>query len=204
MTSAINLSEIQTLVATFKFPEDVIMDVDKESFVNEPQLFTNYYGWYYAIVKFLKIQSVLEIGVRAGYSMISMLLANKDLIYFGIDNNSNMHGGLVGSYIHAEKLLRLYGNKKSSILIVDSHNIDHISTHLLFDLVHVDGDHTTDGCRQDLALVWGIAKYILVDDIDFCCREGYDVKQVVDEFLSIYKNQSFFLPSFRGHRLIIV
>lgn len=204
MNELVVLNELTSISNNgFRFPVNIILNIDVDMFTTEEELLTNYYGFYYAIVKYLNIQSVLEIGVRAGYSMVAMLLANKNLKYVGIDNDCNLSGGLSGSYKHAEGLLKEYGtNQESSITIKDSHTIEQLVE--TFDLIHVDGDHTTGGCRQDLELVRNNARYLLVDDIDFCSEGEYNVRQAVDEFLSIYKYRSVYIPSHRGHRLIFL
>lgn len=197
------LNELTSISNSFKFPVHVILNIDVDMFTTETELLTNYYGFYYAVIKYLNIQSVLEIGVRAGYSMVAMLCANESLRYTGIDNDSNLSGGLSGCYKHAEELLGEYCiNPESSITIKDSHTIEYLTEN--FDLVHIDGDHTTIGCKQDLELVRNNAKYLIVDDIDFCSKGEHNVRQAVDDFLSTYKYKSIYIPSYRGHRVIFL
>lgn len=139
----------------------------------------SYYRGLYAIAAELAPRSIVEIGVRAGYSAFAMLCACpharaglKDLAcrvtyYLGIEadwdeaRGENTHGGRHGAWRHAERLLAPFD---AQILLAASHNIRRLPA---ADLIYVDGDHSLTGCAADLDLAGeSMPRCILVDDYD--------------------------------------
>lgn len=118
----------------------------------------------------LQPQSLLEIGVRAGYSAFSFLTAAPQARYLGIDNNSDTHGGFTGSLAHARRLLEPFAatvQELSSTAWAQSWGGD--PPH--FDVVHIDGDHSAAGCVADLRWVEHCRPRVIVVD-DFLGIEG--------------------------------
>ncbi len=119
----------------------------------------DYYQWKYAICKAINPKSILEIGVRYGYSAITFLKASENATYFGIDNNSDSYGGSIGSIEWAKKITKDY---KTNFLIADTQSIESLpGTH--YDLIHIDGQQDGDGTYHDLELSLTKGKWILVD-----------------------------------------
>src|SRR5205085_11072909 len=76
-----------------------------------------YYRLKFAIAKVLQPQSILEIGVRYGYSAITFLKACPAGSYFGIDLDVEAFGGCPGALDWARKITQGYDAK---FLIADT------------------------------------------------------------------------------------
>jgi len=121
----------------------------------------------FALARLIRPRSILEIGVRAGYSALAFLTACPEASYVGIDNNGDMHGGFRGALDHARELLAPF---QAVLLEMTSaaygEQLRHDPDQSAFDLVHVDGDHSLAGCLADLRLADRLQpRVILVDDV---------------------------------------
>lgn len=140
-----------------------------------PDCWRRCYESKYAIAQLLRPASILEFGVRAGYSAFAFLSACPQARYVGIDNNSDTHGGFSGAIEHAKSILTGF-----DVTILEQSSSDYLQSILAggdnhlpeqsgrwpeFELVHVDGDHSMQGCLEDLhAAVHFRPRAILVDD----------------------------------------
>jgi Methyltransferase domain/Glycosyltransferase family 9 (heptosyltransferase) len=122
------------------------------------------YSTLFRVVRDLQPKSIVEIGVRAGYSAWTMLRACPQASVYGIDFDGDERevdasGGFKGACRYAMRLLK---DEKFELLIADSHTLDKVPE---CDLLYVDGDHSSSGAYQDLLLAEkSNAKIILVDD----------------------------------------
>lgn len=147
----------------------------------------NYYEWYYSIARTCQPKSILEIGVRFGYSMCFMALALDSVYLEGWDIESYT----AGSNTIAENNVRSLGYE-AKILNKNSQDVKDLDRD--YDLVHVDGDHSCAGTLHDMNLVWRHCKCMVVDDYYVP-----DVKKAVDEFLAFNKmGEVAFIDSARG------
>lgn len=151
----------------------------------------------HALAALLKPYNILEIGVRAGYSAFSFLTVCPYARYLGVDNNSNTHGGFCGSIEHARLILQPFD---VTILELPSGELaKHFEGYELppaFDLVHVDGDHSMDGCYADLLLALQChPRAILVDDY----AAIPEVKKACDQFFGDNSEQFHQLKITDGH-----
>lgn len=156
-------------------------------------------AYFPALTRFIRdrgIISVVEIGVRTGYSMAAMLRGNPNLTYLGIDDDLGTWGGKVQGLTHAEVLRQRYAKGDARFLKMNSHKLTELPQH--YDLAYIDGDHTTKGCLQDLALVTPFVTLILVDDYDYLSS----VRQAVDTFCAQEGHPMTYLPTFRGWAVI--
>lgn len=135
----------------------------------------SYYQSKYEIAKEFQPESILEIGVRAGYCAYAMLAACPDAKYLGIDADEGTHGGKKEYYKHAEDALREFD---AEIIIENSQQLDKFPEG--FDLIHIDGDHSYDGCMNDIIKAVGsnFGKVIVVDDYHYIG----DVQDACDAF----------------------
>jgi predicted O-methyltransferase YrrM len=126
----------------------------------DSDLVKNYYMLKYNIVKELKPSSILEIGVRFGYSAYAFLSACPGAQYIGIDNDLGEHGGISKLYpFLAKNVLSCFddvtlikADTQKEIIKIDA------------DFIHVDGDHSEQGCYNDLINFENRCNYMLVDD----------------------------------------
>lgn len=130
------------------------------------------------LVMRMKPRSICEIGVRAGYSAFALLTVVPKARFLGIDIGVKAHGPAEPLRAHALELTKDFPHV--TMMYADSHTIDVLTPPV--DLFHIDGDHSKDGCYQDLELALRSgARWALLDDathpglkgvraaiIDFC------------------------------------
>lgn len=157
----------------------------------------NYYEWYYTIANTLQPTTILEIGVRFGYSLYSMMCGAKETInrVVGMDNNSYIYDSTEYAKYHCN----LIKENVVDIKNVDSQSIQQLDE--FFDLVHIDGDHSRNGKLHDLELIKHNCRYCIIDDYD----SMEIVRDVVNEF--IYNNSdmikdSLYINSCRGTMIL--
>ena len=114
----------------------------------------------WAISKALAPDSILEIGVRYGYSAFAFLGATPGCWYLGLDNDGDESGGVRGSLKWAASKLRNYA--KASVLKTDTQKLDKLPGDV-WDLIHVDGKQTGASTNHDMSLALNQARYILID-----------------------------------------
>lgn len=127
-----------------------------------------YYPGYAAIASIVKPSSILEVGVKLGYSLISMFKGYPHVeSIVGIDNESYV----AGSVSKAIQNIRSSGFSKSlEIHNSSSHGFVEKLRGRRFSLVHIDGDHTFHGAFQDICEYWDAvldAGIMIVDDSNF-------------------------------------
>jgi hypothetical protein len=130
----------------------------------------DYYATKAAIAAWLQPDSVVEIGVRAGYSALAFYLGHPYSWYQGYDADRGDWGGLKGYCRFAEESLgqlpRLY---RWEIEIADSQRLAALREPVGgIDMAHVDGDHGWAGAVHDITLCLNAgARYVVLDDYAF-------------------------------------
>jgi len=156
-----------------------------------------YYNLKYLICKCISPKSILEIGVRYGYSAISFLTASPKAKYLGIDNNSEVSGGERDALYFAKDILKDYD---ATILLGDSQKMDRFPGGI-YDIIHVDGQQDGDGTFRDLELSIKQGGWIWVDGY-FWTKENL---LATTYFLDKYKDFidfSISIPGYAGEMLI--
>lgn len=109
---------------------------------------------------------IIEIGVRCGYSALDFLSACPEATYYGFDNNAGAHGGTDDLSYHEWAVGLLEGYNATIHPDVDTQKIDELP--VKGDFVHVDGDHSYEGCMHDIKLARKAgAEWILVHDYNY-------------------------------------
>jgi predicted O-methyltransferase YrrM len=158
-----------------------------------------YYKLKAAIAAVLQPKSILEIGVRYGYSAAAFLHGCPTALYRGIDNNSSSFGGHPGAIDWARTILN---GKSVELLVADSQTLNSFPGGV-YDLIHIDGQQDGDGTYHDLELAVRQGSTILVDGYLWTATNF----QAVNEFLFRYKDAlEFFgvIPAYAGELLIVV
>ncbi len=154
----------------------------------------------YLIASELRPCSVVEIGVRAGYSGWALCLgAGTTPSYYGIDSLGGLHGGTTDkrAWAHAKGIVSLVAHGVT-MLQASSHDVKALGP---ADLYHVDGDHSVEGALADVELCWAARSdrsTILVDDYDWEPM----VRDAVVKFLQKTDCRWTYRPSLRGELLI--
>lgn len=139
--------------------------------------------YYPMLTKFIRdqhIQSVVEIGVRSGYSMAAMMRGNPQLTYLGIDLDQPVRDFMDGAAEHAEALRQKYSRGDSGFLLADSSRLSALPRR--FDLAYIDGNHTEEACFHDLELCASYCDRLLADDYGVIPA----VRQAIQRFCRTY------------------
>lgn len=132
------------------------------------------------VARQIRPRVIAEIGVRAGYSALAMLLAAPDALYIGVERNFGDYGGVRGLTERAVPSVLagfLHCVRYQDSRDLTSFRVDDVNTPV--DLFHIDGDHSWDGAFSDLSLAFTVSRWILVDDYDFI----KPVQAAVDHFI---------------------
>ncbi|MFM2431857.1 MAG: hypothetical protein RLZZ511_3070 [Cyanobacteriota bacterium] len=119
----------------------------------------DYYRLKAAIAQVLQPRTILEIGVRYGYSGHAFLAACPSASYLGIDLDSDISGGVKGAITWAKAILHPFN---AEFLIADTQTLSAFPG-ATYDFIHVDGQQDGDSSFHDLNLALQQGRYILVD-----------------------------------------
>ena len=159
----------------------------------------DYYKLKWAIAHILKPASILEIGVRFGYSAAAFLEGHPIAHYVGIDLDSDSYGGVEGAIHWAEKITEPF---KAEFIVADTQKMERFPGGF-YDLIHVDGQQDGDGSFHDLELAIQQSRYVLVDGY-FWTRQNF---LAISDFLLRYADLMDWygvVPGYAGELLIKV
>lgn len=141
-------------------------------------------------------KSIFEIGVRGGYSAYALIIGSGAKSYIGCDVDDRKHYG--GPWLWwAEKVLKELHKTHGvdwELLFKDSQAMTELPG--TFDLIHVDGDHTFEGCLHDMELCWPAVNpggVMVVDDSTYLpgpIRAVHDFTAKVEGAERVYLEQS--------------
>ena len=157
----------------------------------------SYYRMKWAIARALQPRSILEIGVRYGYSAAAFLDACPHAGYLGIDIDSDEFGGTKGAIEWARKITESYSAK---FLVADSQKLSELPGDR-YDLIHVDGQQDGDGSFHDLQLAIRQGGFVLADGFFWTPENFY----AISEFLKAHRDLIDYylvIPGYAGELLI--
>jgi len=188
----------------YKFDDTIICPTDISATPQRIAQYRDYYRVKYAIAKAIQPKTIIEIGVRAGYSAWAFLTACPKATYYGFDAENGNHGGNGGPYSWwAQRILSERGFRFKVFAPYDTQC--HGKLPKSADFYHVDGDHTTDGVYHDMKICFDdmdVGSYMLIDDYNYV--EAAAVRVGVDRWLDKhhhYVSWSHY-PSLRGEVLV--
>ena len=157
----------------------------------------SYYRTMWAIARALQPASILEVGVRYGYSAAAFLDGCASAHYLGIGLHSEEFGGAKGAIDWAR---RITANYSAQFIVADSRKIASFPGGT-YDLVHVDGQQDGDGSFHHLELAIHQGRIVLADGF-FGQQQNF---QAISAFLFRYRDLiEYFLviPGYAGELLI--
>ncbi len=175
----------------FASPEDPLRHLFDE--------WVEYYRSKFAICRAIAPRSILEIGVRYGYSAITFLEASPGAEYLGLDLDSGEYGGNRGAIEWAR---RITSDHRARVEIADTQSLASLPGDG-YDLVHVDGQQDGDGTYHDLELALEKARWILVDGI-FWSRSNLEASTAFLEKYHSLVEYAVMLPGYAGDLVIRV
>src|SRR5205814_10569899 len=108
-------------------PEDPLRDRFEE--------WVPYYRLKWAIARYLRPASILEIGVRFGYSAAAFLHGSPKARYLGVDLDTDDFGGVKGAIEWARKIVAPF---QAELSVADSDKMERFPGET-YDLAHADG-----------------------------------------------------------------
>lgn len=163
---------------------------------------TEFYDEYrtkYAIAVLIKPRSILEIGVRFGYSAYAFLSAGDVDVYIGLDFDEPSWGSYAGIPREwAQEQLRVAF--PSVDIMTYKINTQTDASQLgedKFELVHIDADHSYHGALNDMQKFWPFTGRVMVVD-DFI-----EVQDAVKTFMSTQSGVMLNVTSLRSSALIV-
>jgi len=184
----------------FNFREEIFCPDENDSNKAKFEDFKKYYQIKYNIIQRFNPKTMVEIGVRTGYSAHTFLSAVPGMKYIGLDANNNTHGGQNGPWTWwAEKILS-EAEFNFEIIETDTQNMMEVPA---ADFYHIDGDHTVAGVMHDLDICFSSRNpngVLLIDDYDYID----DVREGVDGWIAVHDNQITweYVDSLRGEIII--
>lgn len=159
----------------------------------------DYYKLKWAIANVLKPASILEIGVRFGYSAAAFLHGHPAAHYVGIDLDIDCYGGTKGAINWAKEITQEFATK---FIVADTQEMERFPGDI-YDLIHIDGQQDGDGSFHDLELAIKQGRYVLLDGY-LWTRQNF---LAASEFLFRYADLLDFygvIPGYAGELLIKV
>ncbi len=157
----------------------------------------SYYRLKYAISKAIEPKSILETGVRFGYSAITFLEASPDASYIGIDIDCESYGGEKGAVDWAKKIMKKYD---AEFIIADSTKMTSFPG-VFYDLIHVDAQQDGDGTFGDLRKALEKGRYILVDGYFWSKPNMLSSAHFLDKYKEFIE-YALIIPGYAGELLI--
>ncbi len=156
---------------------------------------TRYYQFYAGIAALTRPKRILEVGVRLGYSLVSMLRGfDKIERIVAVDNES----GVKDSQHGAKSNIRSTGYEGELVMFKD--DAENFATLVpeFFDLIHLDADHADTATGRDVVRAWtrlDSGGILIVDD-----TKSEEVRRGVEWGRRQLKHLEweFYFPTFTG------
>lgn len=159
----------------------------------------DYYRLKWSIARVLQPASILEVGVRYGYSAAAFLNGSPGSQYVGIDLDSDNFGGVKGAMLWAKEITRQF---HSEFIVADTQAMVRFPGDT-YDLIHLDGQQDGDGSWHDLQLALKQARWILVDGYFWTSRNFLAISHFLHRFRDVIRLYGV-IPGYAGELLIRV
>jgi SAM-dependent methyltransferase len=158
-----------------------------------------YYRLKFCIAKVLQPKSILEIGVRFGYSARAFLEASPSATLLGIDLDSDSFGGQVGALDWARQIT---ANFEAEYVVADSQKMKRFPNGI-YDLIHVDGQQDGYGTFHDLRRAVSQGRWVLLDGYFWTRSNFLDANDFLLKFKEVI-SYAVTIPGYAGELLIKV
>ncbi len=159
----------------------------------------DYYRLKWSIARVLQPSSILEVGVRYGYSAFTFLDACPQATYLGIDLDSDSFGGVKGAMLWAKEITRAH---HAQFLVADTQKMSRFPGGI-YDLIHVDGQQDGDGSWHDLQLAVKQARWVLVDGYFWTSQNFLSISYFLHRYRDVIRFYGV-IPGYAGELLIQV
>ena len=156
-------ARIDAIYRGFSYDHRPYLDPCDEAFDNKntEDYRLRYACFKYAVAKVLRPRTIVEIGVGSGVSAIAFLYARPTLRYIGLDIGE-WSARLGKPFLETVRAKLSALQFDFEIIEGDSQLIDTMPE---CDLVHIDGNHSSEAVYHDMLSAWNSgAKWILCDD----------------------------------------
>jgi len=158
-----------------------------------------YYRLKWAIARVLQPTSILEVGVRYGYSAATFLNACPESTYLGIDLDSDVFGGVKGAMRWAKEITRSF---RAEFIVSDTQTMARFPGES-YDLIHLDGQQDGDSSWHDLQLAIRQARWILVDGYFWTSQNFLSISHFLQQNRDAIRFYGV-IPGYAGELLIQV
>lgn len=158
----------------------------------------DYYPYLNSLARDFKAGRVLEVGVRFGYSAVAFIYGNPIKEYVGIDDELYDATSSTKSRVNLEYLKSIQP-VEYTLIKQNTQELNDLSflSSKVFDLIHIDGDHSYEGALTDLKNFWNvlaIGGHMLVDDSIFYAS----VNTACIDFAGLIDEPGYNVKTFRG------
>lgn len=158
-----------------------------------------YYRLKSAVAAVIQPKTILEIGVRYGYSAAAFLHGAPQAHYTGIDLDIDAFGGGGGGLEYARGILP----RSATLIHGNSQQMQELPGAEVYDLIHVDGQQDEPGILHDLQLALRHTRYILVDGFFWTRANFFGGADFLVRFRP-YLDYFAVIPGYAGELLIAV
>lgn len=158
-----------------------------------------YYRLKFCIAKVLRPKSILEVGVRFGYSARTFLDAAPEAKLVGIDLDNESFGGQRGALDWAR---RITSHHNASYIVGDTQQMKKFPGGI-YDLIHVDGQQDGLGTFHDLRRAVSQARWILLDGYFWSGLNFFNANDFLLKFKDVI-SYAITIPGYAGELLIRV
>ncbi len=187
--------------ALFDRSDRYVVPIDQIAHPRDIDIFSGHFGGstYYAdyagIARRYRPKRILEIGVRYGYSGLSLCLGAaasgvENLVYIGMDaqffagpETTDYQQGRLSNTIAIENFEKHAPWVHASIFSVDTQKEpfpDEVMSQQ-YELINVDGDHSYEGCWRDMTQTWPLLTMGGIMVVDDTGMEG--VRRAIEDFI---------------------
>ena len=158
-----------------------------------------YYRLKFCVAKVLQPKSILEVGVRYGYSARSFLEASPLASFIGVDLDCDSFGGQSGALEWARRITTRFN---ATYIVADSQQMKRFPDGI-YDLIHVDGQQDGLGTFHDLRRAVSQGRWVLLDGYFWTPLNFFNANDFLIKFRDVI-SYAITIPGYAGELLIRV